>query len=141
MIQRATTFALADGHILEIYEPPSSGQDAMRRGRCPECGGQLHGFRGRYAAIREVDADGLVVAHSAFACNYGHLVCIQQRFDALITSLRAPGTVPYGLDWNRGTQRDMIAFIKRHAHNVVEVCFDPEASRFTHYEFRVRENS
>lgn len=134
-------FKLADGNTLEVYEPPSSGREAMRRGRCPGCGEQLYGYTGRCAAIRELGSDGLVVGASPYACNYGHLTCIRAEFARVVQQLQVPDTVPYGLNWNRGTQRDMLNFLKEHAHDVVEVCFDPLASRYTHYEFRVKEIS
>lgn len=141
MTKKVARYTLPDEHILEIYEPQSSGIEAMSRGRCPECNGQLYGYVGRYGAIRELDGDGLVVGHSPYASSYGHLRCVEQRFDDLVKILTAPSTVPYGLDWNRGTQRDMIKFLQAQAHSVVEVCFDPSASRYAHYEFRVREIS
>lgn len=132
------TYTLADGHVLEIYEPESSGRDPMMRGRCPGCGGQLYNFTGRNACVRELDQQGLVVA-SEYASSYGHLPCIEIMFADLLVSLRAPDTVPYGLSWTTGTQRQMIEFIQKNDGSIIEIVFDSSRGRTQRYDFRVQE--
>lgn len=132
------TYTLADGHVLEIYEPESSGRDPMRRGRCPGCQEQLYGFTGRNASIRELDAQGLVVT-STYASSFGHLPCIETMFTELLASLQAPDTVPYGLAWTTGTQRQMIEFIQKNDGSIIEIVFDSNRGRTQRYDFRVQE--
>ena len=129
---------LADGHVIEVYEPPGSNVEPMRRGRCPGCGEQLHGFVGRHAAIRELDADGRVVG-SAHATSFGHLMCVFGLFNKLVDYLTAPDEVPHDLAWTRGTQREMIDFVQRYEGAIVEVCFDKTRGRTQRYNFRVKE--
>jgi hypothetical protein len=132
------TYTLADGHVLELFEPESSGRDPMMRGRCPGCHEQLYNFTGRNACIRELDHQGLVVA-STYASNFGHLPCVETMFINVVKALQAPDTVPYGLAWTTGTQRQMIEFIQRNDGSIIEIVFDSSRGRTSRYDFRVQE--
>jgi hypothetical protein len=134
------TYQLADEHALQLYEPPSSGQEPMLRGRCPGCGEQLYGYLGRYAALRELDAAGLPVTSSPYARGYGHYSCLEAVFNDVIDALQVPDVVPDQLTWTRGTQRQMLDFVQYNEFHAVEVRFDHSAPRDQRYEFRLQEN-
>lgn len=127
-----TEYRLPNGNYLEVYEPESSGVEPMRRGRCPNCDEQLHGFTGRYAALRELDGDTkIVVSGGEYATSYGHFDCVMQMFTR--------HTVVDALRWLSGTQRQMIEFIQAYEGGIVLVRKVPGRPAAQRYDYRIQE--
>ena len=128
-----TIHVLPSGNYVEIYEPESSGVEPMRRGYCPGCSEQLHGFTGRYGAVREVDRETKsVVSSSRYATSFGHLSCVLNVMNGLLKTL---GIV----QWTSGTQRLMIEFVQAHEGSIVLVRKVPGRPATHRYDYRIQE--
>jgi hypothetical protein len=128
------------GRIIELYEPPESGQGPMRAGTCPGCRERLNGYVGRCAAVRVLNAQGRPIV-SKTATNYGHYECIKEGFDRLRDAYsdfrqtahdqRSPAN-----RWRTGTQRQLLDHIQE-SGVVGQVEFNADAPRDRRYRWRV----
>lgn len=131
-------FGVASGEVVELYEPPNSGQGPMQSGTCPGCGNQLAGFVGRCAAIRVLDVHGRPTT-SSYATNYGHHECVDGLYTQLYSQLstwevEVTATPVQSSVRRSGTQRQFLDFLQARGH-VDRVEFDVDAERDRRYRW------
>lgn len=128
-----TSIELTNGHLVEVYEPTSSGVESMMRGVCPGCGESTASFTGRYGCIRELDGQRRLVTSGEFTTSYGHLTCVEELYRKIasqVTQLRPECT------WWHGRQRDVLEAIHAHPNEIIEVMFVPGRGRTERYDYR-----